>query len=49
MNGNVQYDLANLAFKNGEQLEYFHIIIIILQQEINLSGGTLSLTRLILQ
>ena len=38
MNGNVQYDLATLAFKNEEQLEYFHSRILILQQEIMLSG-----------
>ena len=24
MNGDVQYDLATLAFNNGEQLEDFH-------------------------
>ena len=34
----VQSDLANLSFKNREHLEYFHIIIFRLQQEINLSG-----------
>ena len=28
INGDVQSDLATLAFKNGEQLEYFHIIIL---------------------
>ena len=31
MNSGVQSDLATLTFKNGEQLEYFHIRIIILQ------------------
>ena len=46
VNGNVQSDLATLAFKNGEQLEYFHIIILRLQQEIILSGETVSRTRL---
>ena len=38
INGDVQYDLATLAFKNGEQLEYFHRIILRLHKEINLSG-----------
>ena len=32
MNGDVQSDIDTLAFNNGEQLEDFHIIIIILQQ-----------------
>ena len=32
INGDVMYDLATLVFKNGEQLEYFHSIIIRLQQ-----------------
>ena len=47
MNGDVQYDLATLEFKNGEQLEDFHSIILRLQQEINLYGETVSPTRLI--
>ena len=34
MNGNVQSDLATLAFRNGEQLEDFHSRILRLQQEI---------------
>ena len=38
MNGDIQSDLATLAFRNGEQLEYFHIRILRLQQEIMLSG-----------
>ena len=38
MNGDVWSDLANLAFKNREQIEYFHIIILRLQQEINIYG-----------
>ena len=38
MNGDVQSDLSTLAFKNIEQLEDCHIIIIILQEEMNLSG-----------
>ena len=46
MNGDVQSDLATLAFKNGEQLEYFHIRILRLQQEIILSGEIVSPTRL---
>ena len=32
MNGDVQSDLSTLAFKNGEQLEDFHISILRLQQ-----------------
>ena len=47
MNSDVQYDLSTLIFKNWEQLEDFHIIIIILQQEINLSGESVYPTRLI--
>ena len=35
MNGDVRSDLSNLTFKNREQLEYLHIIILILQQEIS--------------
>ena len=34
MDGDVQSDLATLAFKNGEQIEYFHIRILRLQQKI---------------
>ena len=32
VNGDVQSDIATLAFKNGEQLEYFHSKIIRIQQ-----------------
>ena len=32
MNGKIQSDLATLAFRNGEQLEYFHSRIFRLQQ-----------------
>ena len=32
INGDVNYDLATLAFNNREQLEYFHRIIIRLQK-----------------
>ena len=32
MNGDVQSDIATLAFNNGEQLEYFHSRILRLQQ-----------------
>ena len=32
MNGDVQSDLANMEFNNGEQLEYFHSIIFRLEQ-----------------
>ena len=49
MNVDFQSDLVTLEFKNGEQLEYFHGGIIRLQQESNLSGETLSPTRLLLQ
>ena len=49
MNGDFQYNLSTLAFNNVEQLEYFHSRIIILQQEITLSGEILSPTRLLLQ
>ena len=31
-NGDIQYGLSTLAFKNGEQIEYFNSIIIRLQQ-----------------
>ena len=37
MNGDVQSDLATLAFENGEQLEDFHSSILRLKQEIMLS------------
>ena len=47
MNGDVNSDLSTLAFNNGEQLEYFHSIIIRLQQEIIFSGETVSPTRLL--
>ena len=49
MNGNVQYYLATLAFRNGEQLEYFHIRILRFQQESMLSGEIISPTRLLFQ
>ena len=49
MNSDVQYDLATLAFNNGEQLEGFHSRIIILQQEIIVSGDIVSPTRILLQ
>ena len=48
-NGNVQSDLSALSFNNGEQLEDFHGIIIIIKQEITLSGETVSPTRLLFQ
>ena len=47
MNGDVQFNLVTLEFKNRERLEYFHSIILIIWQEINLSGETVSVTRLI--
>ena len=49
MNGDVQSDLATLAFRNGEQPEYFHIRILRLQQEIMISGEIVSPTRLLFQ
>ena len=49
INGDFQSDLANLLFNNRENLEYFHIRIIRLQHKINLSGETVSPTRLIFQ
>ena len=49
MNGDVQSDLANLSFNNGEQIEYFHSRILRLQQEIMLSGVIVSPTRLLFQ
>ena len=49
MNGSVQSDLATLAFRNGEQLEYFHCRILRLQREIILSGDIVSPTRLLFQ
>ena len=49
MNGDVQSNLSTLAFKNGEQLEYFHSRILRLQQEIMLSGEIVSPTRLLFQ
>ena len=49
MNGDIQSDLATLVFKNGEQLEDFHIRVIRLQQEIILSGEIVSPNRLLIQ
>ena len=49
MNGDIQSDLATLAFKNGEQLEDFHRRILWLQQEIMRSWEIVSPTRLLLQ
>ena len=49
INGDIQYDLSTLDFKNGEQLEYFHSRILRLQQENILSGEIVSPTRLIFQ
>ena len=49
MNSDVQSDLATLDFKNGEHLEYFHRRIIIIQQEMMLSGEIVSPTRLLFQ
>ena len=49
MNGDILSDLSTLAFRNGEQLEDFHSRILRLQQEIMLSGETVSPTRLLLR
>ena len=49
MHGGVQYDPSTLEFKNREQLEDFHSIILRLQQEIFLSGETVYSTRLLFQ
>ena len=49
INGDVQSNLSTLAFNNGEQLEDFHIRILILKQEIIFSGESVSPTRLIFQ
>ena len=35
INGDVQYDLDTLAFKQVEKLEKYHVRIIMLQQEFN--------------
>ena len=47
INGGVQSNPATLAFKNEEQPEYLCSIILRIQQEIILSGETVSPTRLI--
>ena len=49
MNDGVKSYLATLAFNNGEKLEDFHSIILRLQQEMILSGETVSPTRIIFQ
>ena len=49
MNGDVKSNLFTMELKNGEQLEYFHIRIIILQEEIILCGENVSPTRFIFQ
>ena len=49
MNGDVHSDLSTLAFKNGEQFEDLHNIIMRLQQEIILYGGTVYPTRFLFQ
>ena len=49
VNVDVQSDLVTLTFKNREKLEVFHIRILRLQQEIILSGETVSPIRLIFQ
>ena len=41
----VHSGLSTLAFKNGEQLEFFGNIILRLQQEIILSGETIYPTK----
>ena len=49
MNGYVWSYLATLSFKNWEQLEYLHGIILRIQQEIILFVETVSPTRLLFQ
>ena len=49
MNGDVQSDLATLAFKIGEQLEGFHSRIIRLQRGTILSRENVYPTRLLSQ
>ena len=49
INSDVRSDLATLAFNNREQLEDFHITILRIQQEILLSGETVSPTRLLFE
>ena len=49
MNGDDQPELYTLTFNNGEQVEFFRSRIIVLQQEIILSGENISPTRLIFQ
>ena len=49
MNGDVQSDLATLAFNNGEHREYFHGRILRLQQEIMFHGENLSPNIFLLQ
>ena len=49
ISGDVQSHLATLAFKKGEQLEYFHGRILILQQEIMLYGEIIFSNRLLFQ
>ena len=49
MNDDVQSDLSTPLFNNGEQPADFHIRILRLQQEITLSGVTVSPTKLLLQ
>ena len=49
MNGDVYSYLATLSFMNGEHLEDFHSRTLRLQQEIILSGETVSPTRLLFQ
>ena len=47
MNDDVKYDLDTLAFNNEEQLEDFHNRILRLQQEILISGDSVSPTRVL--
>ena len=47
INGDLQSDLFNMSFKNGEKIGYFQSIILRLQQYINLSGETISPKRLL--
>ena len=45
LNGDVKSYLSTLEFKNGKQFEYFHSRVLRIQQEISLSGETVSSTQ----
>ena len=49
MNGDVRSELATSEFKKGDQIEYFHGRILILQQDINIYVETVSDKIILLQ